>query len=403
VNKAIDKYLKVYAEHEVNQLDSFPADISFKHAVVIPAYKESSGFIERFVNSKLAEQESLMILVVNQPESETSNLAQARLFDSVLAFGTRVWQSGELSLVNIKGKSACLLLVDRFNRPIPEKQGVGLARKIGVDLALAMVHKNILASSWIHSSDADAHLPHDYFSATAKVNNAAVAACFNFTHVSDNQAIHKANQEYERALRYFVAGLDYAESGYAFFTIGSILVFDATAYAKVRGFPKRSAGEDFYLLNKLAKLGRIDFLPDTEVTLDARVSDRVPFGTGPAVGKILTLNQQGLEYHYYHPLTFHLLKECLRAFQSLWQYREQLENWLALQSDELSMVLTELDINAFVTKHHASSQVQFNKQLNVWFDAFKTLKFIHAARDNFYPDLPLEQAMRQASFYNSIG
>ena len=48
--------------------------------------------------------------------------------------------------------------------------------------------------------------------------------------------------------------MKYARSPYAFHTIGSTMAVSANHYAKVRGFPKREAGEDFYLLNKLAKV-----------------------------------------------------------------------------------------------------------------------------------------------------
>ena len=60
------------------------------------------------------------------------------------------------------------------------------------------------------------------------------------------------------SLRYYVAGMKYARSHLTHFhTIGSTMAVRASYYAKVRGFPKREAGEDFYLLNKLAKVGTV--------------------------------------------------------------------------------------------------------------------------------------------------
>ena len=45
------------------------------------------------------------------------------------------------------------------------------------------------------------------------------------------------------------------------------------------GFPRRNATEDFYILNKLAKVGSIARLAGTPVILEGRLSDRVPIGT----------------------------------------------------------------------------------------------------------------------------
>jgi hypothetical protein len=195
-----------------------------------------------------------------------------------------------------------------------------------------------------------------------------------------------------------VAGLQYANSPYAFFTIGSILAFKAESYVQVRGFPKRSAGEDFYLLNKLAKLGHVEFIEEVTVELDARVSLRVPFGTGPAVQKIIELQTNKKDYCYYNPEVFQQLKVTLAAFSQLWQQKESLESWLELLPKQACSALKSIQFEKFVTNQINSDQIQFNKQLIVWFDAFKTLKFIHSLRENYYPDIPLQQAIANANF-----
>ena len=69
------------------------------------------------------------------------------------------------------------------------------------------------------------------------------------------RAIDQATVMYEISLRYYVLGLAAARSSYAYQSIGSTLCVDAPAYLSVRGFPKRAVGEDFYLLDKLAKVG----------------------------------------------------------------------------------------------------------------------------------------------------
>ena len=250
----------------------------------------------------------------------------------------------------------------------------------------------------IYSTDADAHLPDDYFEYSNLIDANCPALCFNFQHISDDKLLFNANYQYELALRYFVAGLLWAGSGYAFFTIGSVLAFSASAYAQVRGFPKRSAGEDFYLLNKIAKLGKVQFVKSCVVQLDARTSDRVPFGTGPAVEKIIQLSEGGQQFEYYHPEIFVHLKQVLVHFNCLYQYRNSMKNWQILLPIESQQALMALGFSGFIAKHNKCSMMQFNKQINIWFDGFKTLKFVHYLRDNFYPNLPIQQAIEQAPF-----
>ena len=69
--------------------------------------------------------------------------------------------------------------------------------------------------------------------------------------------IYAATKRYEQALTYYVEQLQQAGSPYAFHTLGSCIATPLSYYCHARGFPKKSGGEDFYLLNKLAKLGKI--------------------------------------------------------------------------------------------------------------------------------------------------
>ena len=411
--RQFDKYIEKYAEPDIiklgiNVVNLMPNDLIFDHVVVIPAYKESTDFITRFLSSELAQQQALVIVVINQPSYDNNLMPQQHLYDYIVDTGATLFEhhiseKGHSALIKPTQTHCYIWAIDCFSQPLPEDQGVGLARKIGSDLALYLKSNNKILSDWIHSTDADAHLPNDYFSSvkalsTQPKNKNTVALSYNFTHVNKNIEVHAANQLYETALRYYMAGLTYAKSPYAFFTIGSVIAFKAAEYVKVRGFPKRSAGEDFYLLNKLAKLGAIDFLKDTVVTIDARVSDRVPFGTGPAVKTILQLSENNQPYCYYHPQVFNELKTCIFYLESLWEHRLTIDKWFEHLSIESQLALHHIKLVSFVEKQKNNNQVQFNKQLTVWFDAFKTLKFIHSLREQKYSDIPLSQAIAIASF-----
>lgn len=414
-HKTSAKYLTHYAEPEVLSLATFPEENVYQHVIVIPAFQESTHFIERFIDSVLVEQQCLIIVVINQPDSDFGrqhHQDQIDLAQHIANQGQETWQQDNLRLIEfcnakesnakqINSVNSSILIVDRYSKPIPAEQGVGLARKIGADVAIKLTVTGNIVSTWVHSTDADAHLPDNYLSAHNSDNSAlknAAATCCNFFHYSETASIHQANQRYENALRYYVAGLAYAKSPYAYFTIGSILSFDMLAYCQARGFPKRSAGEDFYLLNKLAKLGRVTYLDNVMIKLDARPSQRVPFGTGPAVQHIMQLESQGLDYAYYHPEIFTELKTVLKAFESLWNNRQQPQDWLAELSQISHQALTNIGLLSFITKQSMAKQDQFEKQLIVWFDSFKTLKFIHALRELGLENMPLEQAIAKARF-----
>ena len=203
-----------------------------------------------------------------------------------------------------------LLLIDRAEpgRTLPPKQGVGLARKIGADVALAWIADGSVETPLIWSTDADVVVPPDYFTRPLHASLDASAFVFPFTHRLEGDASQRAAmRSYDQYLRYYLDGLRRAGSPYAFHTIGSTLCVGATAYAQVRGFPKRQAGEDFYLLNKLAKVGSIVTLTGQPIELSGRTSDRVPFGTGAAVRQIQAQRAQGSAYTVENPLVFDAL------------------------------------------------------------------------------------------------
>ncbi len=88
---------------------------------------------------------------------------------------------------------------------------------------------------------------------------------------------------------------------------GSAFAVTADAYVRVGGMGRQQGGEDFYFLQKVFSLGGIKELNEVCVHPLARYSDRVPFGTGPALQKIL--NETGDELSVYSPDAFEILKQ----------------------------------------------------------------------------------------------
>jgi hypothetical protein len=309
----VGKYLSRYSEPEAHALLDFPPTV-FEYCVVIPVRDEKAYFLQQFVE-RFSDNTNpiLLILVINQPNTQYDTTLNAQLAAKAKnVFARTTWCHQHLSL---HSHSNChLLIVDRYSRtPIPADQGVGLARKIGADIACSLYHTQQLNNALVLSTDADAQLPSHYFSACQQHNPQNTSAVvFDFTHIKDtddqNDPCFNATQLYEKALKYFRRGLDFAGSPYAFYTLGSTLGFSIEQYCQARGFPKRAGGEDFYLLNKLAKLGTVHFQHEICISITARESDRVPFGTGPAVAKIRQLDNPSEDYCYYHPAVFSCLK-----------------------------------------------------------------------------------------------
>src|SRR5207245_396470 len=98
-----------------------------------------------------------------------------------------------------------LLVVDRasLGRYLPAGQGVGLARKIGFDVALALRAAGRIASPWISSTDADTILPRDYFDRTGGADPERTgAAIYPFEHrFAAEPRLAEAGRLYEISLR----------------------------------------------------------------------------------------------------------------------------------------------------------------------------------------------------------
>lgn len=392
-NKLVDKYLKNHAEPEAVLFSEFPP-CAANNVLIVPAFDESSAFVERFVDS-FRERRVLLIIVVNQPDDVVDNKAQLALTTQLKSRYSVAHQSRHLSLLSVAQTELSILLIERFTEGlrIPRKQGVGLARKIAADCAIAAISRQWVTSNWIGSTDADATLPKDYFQAL-NISGDAVAAVFDFRHGASGDArVDSATELYEQRLHYYVKGLQYASSRYAFHTIGSCLAFSAVPYCQVRGFPRKSAGEDFYLLNKLAKIGDVATL-QAQINLLSRVSARVPFGTGPAVAQIIDSGVDASRYLIYHPEIFVKLRGLLRVLSSnLRAHQSSIEH----QIDRVScQFLTDngfWQIRVRWQSQYADDK-PLRKAIDDWFDGFRTLKYVHYQRDFSLPDVPLIEALQ---------
>ena len=184
-DNSIARYLERYAEPEHGQItDNKPLLHrlgTVQNILALPCYAEDIENLHRFTNFLRAQQNTLLVLVLNQPDSlspEETNIARTRnqsWLDYLSSQGLAFFAQGQFYCYQID--QSFVLCLDRFrDKPISRKQGVGLARKIAADVALSLAHNGIVAADYIHSTDADCTLPDDYFTAAKKQRGDVPAA-----------------------------------------------------------------------------------------------------------------------------------------------------------------------------------------------------------------------------------
>ena len=390
-SSTIRQYLERYAEPIVSwfQTEFLPhLHRTYQFVLVIPAFDEPLNCLEQVLPADL--HQTLVIVVANSAvDSDPAAVAHTQAFLRQYTSQQDTNSLSPITRLSLPQKSDGLIVdCTTDGRQLPAKQGVGLARKIGSDLALACIHQGIVQCPWIHCTDADVTLPQNYFDASPPPPNVAVAI-YPFEHAPRHDAI----LFYEISLRYYVVQLAQAGSPYAFQTIGSLLKINAHYYAVVRGFPKRKAAEDFYMLNKLAKTGHVLRLEDPVIQLASRVSKRVPFGTGAAMERLATYPQ----FDLYDPQIFQHLGMWLETIPTLWCDRPPVQDLYQWWSESPLTLETLLTLGLEKVLPHAYQQCRdvehFQRYLWGWFDAFKTLKFIHTLRDHAFPNLPISEAI----------
>ncbi len=273
---------------------------------------------------------------------------------------------------------------------LPEKEGgVGFARKIGMDLSLLLLDYQSNMQKFLVCLDSDCTISRNYFTQIYNsVNrNKIKAGYIQFEHPSDIYPFDLAIVNYEIFLRYYKFGMQFANSPFAFFTIGSTMISDFDAYISVDGMNKRKAAEDFYFMEKLSKKYKIHSISDVKVFPSPRGSHRVPFGTGQRVNRFL--RNETNEFLLYSVKSFEILKKWNSIFLT---QKIELAEYYLLEAEKIHAKLKEFLIEQKFAEAwenitaNSGDENQINKQKIFWFDAFRTLKLIHFLRDNAFPD-----------------
>lgn len=178
-----------------------------------------------------------------------------------------------------------LTIIDKSSHTkgwLKKKGGVGHARKLLMDTISKVADSNDI----IVSIDADTYYPPDYLK---KINDFfEKKSCIGLS-VPYYHKIGGFNESlilrYEIYMRYYLLNMYRIKNPYAFTAVGSAMAFPVWAYRRVGGLTPVKSGEDFYFIQKLAKTARVCNWVDTIAFPSSRFSDRVDFGTGPALIK----------------------------------------------------------------------------------------------------------------------
>ena len=372
-SRVVAKYLTNHAEPS---LAPPPNGLYWDNVLCVPIYDESPDCLKKLA----CFDDTLVILVVNHPEGGSTDLNKI-FVDGLLNQHNYVDLASHCHLITLctsSNRHALLIDACAGKAGFKQDQGVGLARKIAADTALLWWSKGLIQSNWIAQTDADALLPSDFFDALNKLSESKVGAVHVFDHETGDSPEHAfAMALYEAKLHQYVSGLIESGSPYASHAIGSCISVRPKAYAGIRGIPKRAAGEDFYCLNKLHKLGEVaTFQGSSPITLDARISTRTPFGTGQSVKAILDAPDPTEHRLFYPPEAFEALGALLGHIRDGRQTPETVLEGLPSSSAEW-LIARGLPSTLAHCRTHGRTPAQFQHHFHTWFDGFMTLKFLH--------------------------
>ena len=371
--------------------------------VMIPCYDDEAIFetLLSLENANTIASKIEVIVVVNSGETTPKEIVEINR----MIYNELQYQANTICYSNFQ------LLPLWIEGTAKKKAGVGFARKVGMDEAVRRFAAIGRSRGLIVSLDADTLVASSYLQIVEKAYKDTSAHCFTFQfqHLFDPSRYSedeiRACKLYEIYLRYFRLSLKMLNVPYAGHTIGSCFAVRAEAYTKLGGMSVRQAGEDFYFLQKAAKMHPVHEINERIVFPAPRISERVPFGTGASVRKIV---EEG-DYYVYNFELFRLLKKFYDLFPALEQ-----EDIQELIPQEIMDYLGQKEFNDSLAecRKYASSSNAFTKRMYDRFDAFFIIKFLNSfdSKSDFPPVDVLDAARimiaethRDAYRYTSSG
>ncbi|MFT5465003.1 MAG: glycosyltransferase involved in cell wall biosynthesis [Verrucomicrobiales bacterium] len=354
--------------------------------VVIPA-KDEPELVSSLESLRACEKPECaveIIVVVNNGETDTSECVQ---INAEIAAGAKKWAE-----LNSTPDRRFFVL---HQQQLPKKHaGVGLARKIGMDEACRRLEAVENHEGVIVCFDADSRCDPNYLIEIDQLfrrNPECQASSIYIEHPTSgtefSQDVYDGIVFYELHLRYYVGMLKKIGFPFAIQTIGSAIAVRNNAYQAQNGMNRKKAGEDFYFLHKFTPLNAVEELNSTRVIPSPRISDRVPFGTGKAVGDWIESGKDS--YTTYAWKSFIDLQRLIEGFRGLYLLESgSQDSWFAELPESLRSFLQPDDFWTRIVeiRSNSTSQAQFELRFFRWFNAFQVMKYLNHAREHFYPN-----------------
>jgi len=351
--------------------------------ITIPCYDEENTLLslESLYHCCLPDQAVEVIILINYPENASQQVAQKH--QDIYRTLTE-WSASH---------SNAALQFFPILEALPIKHaGVGLARKTAMDEAVRRFDVIDNPHGIIAGFDADCICDSNYLQLIEhffRDHKHIVGCSIYFEHALVGKEfpneVYRSIILYELYLRYYVEGLRFAGYPNAFHTIGSSFAVKTNAYASVGGMNKRKAGEDFYFLQKLMNYGLFSELNTTCIHASPRPSQRVPFGTGAAITKMLA--KEDTSYLTFEPKAFDDLKIFFQQVEKLFKCEP---NDLKKIKNKLSHCLIQFefmnDFDDAVTEMNGNcaSVSAFRKRFYQWFDGLVCLQYLNFAHTTIY-------------------
>lgn len=384
------KHWKKYIRrHQAYCKYTIPVEFNYGMVVVIPCFDEPDVLttLKSLMECVPTQSPVGVVVVVNSSElTDESIVKKNRItYDEVLAFAEK-YNQPQLSF-------HALLCED-----MPRKHaGVGLARKIGMEWAVRGFLQSGNKDGVIVSLDADCTVSENYlqlieYQFTTYNPNCCV---LNFKHRAedDNPALQSAIDQYEDYIWYFRNALKAIDFPFYYHTIGSAFAVSADVYVRTGGIGRQQGGEDFYFLQKVFFLERTTELMKAFVYPEARFSDRIPFGTGPALEKILATDDGVLRV--YSVEAFKALKEFFLLRIKFYKQPEKVVFHL-IENLHISVqrFLKENNLLAAITdcNENSATVATFQKRFFHHFDAFFIIKYLNFAHSHYFELTPIHVA-----------
>ena len=342
----------------------------FNYAIVIPSFSENNFLFKTLdsieKNNPEILNKTIIIIVVNNSKKTKLNIKNNNY--------------KTLKLLYEANYSYSIGIIDATSQgyELPSKYaGVGLARKIGIDLTIPLLKNE---HSLIFSTDADTILSKDYLKTVIDHfnKNNIEAAVVGFKHQkAENKYLNEEILNYENFLIETANKIQSAGSPYGYVAMGSTMVCNLKSYIAVGGMPKRKAAEDFYFLQELAKYRSVHNINNILVYPSSRSVSRVHLGTGFRMEQV----KRGININnlYFSDEAFKLLSFWIKKGTHSW--KKDILDLLSLiekKNKNLNTFLINEGINNIWLNLQSSSPTQkhFIKQFHRWFDGLKTIRLL---------------------------